>query len=69
MEAMSLEGYIGKRIWVAANDTISKGNIEVTLRGLEAGGIWIEEQGLTNRLLSEHGVTMSPETPWTCPHF
>lgn len=37
--------------------------LEVRLRGVEAGGIWIESQELTNQILQNAGASSAPRTP------
>jgi len=55
---MQLSDFIDKSIIVSV--TALGGVKEVTLRGVEAGGIWIESQEATNQLLTHFKTATSP---------
>jgi hypothetical protein len=40
-----------------------RGNIKVKLLGVEAGGLWIESQAITNAVPQTFEVASSPRTP------
>lgn len=59
---MELRDYIGDSIMLVIPDLDPKPQL-VTLLGVEAGGIWIESQPLTNKLLETIGQQVWPASP------
>ena len=59
---MELRDYIGDEIMLAIPDLDPKLQL-VTLRGVEAGGIWIKSQPMTNLLLETIGQQVWAGSP------
>ena len=59
---MELRDYVGDEIMLIIPDIDALPQL-VTLLGVEAGGIWIESQPLTNRLLKTIGQQTWPASP------
>ncbi len=59
---MQLSECIGQQIGIFAPRLHAGKFLEVKLHGVEAGGIWIESQGLTNEVLETMGLSSAPRT-------
>jgi hypothetical protein len=62
---MQLSDYVGQSLAFMIfrlNPDVAQ---EAVLRGVEAGGVWVESQQLTNDLLGQVGVSCAPRTPVT----
>jgi hypothetical protein len=59
---MKLNDYIDKSIMI---QILGYGDSPITarLRGVETGGIWIENQDITNQILTAAGRLQSAQTP------
>jgi hypothetical protein len=59
---MQLSDYIGSTV-LAVIPGIDKTKVQkIKLHGVEAGGVWIENQSLTNAFLEFLGVSSAPKT-------
>ena len=59
---MNLEKFVGETILAMVE--MVPGKIQrLKLLGVEAGGIWVESQYLTNFLLTQLGAASAPKTP------
>jgi len=59
---MQLADYIGERLAFLIPRIDPEGETEVILHGVEAGGVWIESQRLTNELMTQFRVAYAPRT-------
>jgi hypothetical protein len=59
---MQLSDYVGRDLVVLIPRLNSDVERKVRLHGVEAGGIWIESQQVTNELLTRIGVSIAPKT-------
>jgi hypothetical protein len=62
MNQMELKSLVGSSIAITI-PRVGKKPLHVTLIGVEAGGIWIESQGMTDALLGAAKVNASAKTP------
>jgi hypothetical protein len=59
---MQIADYVGRDLVVLIPRLNSGVEQKVRLHGVDAGGIWIESQQLTNELLTRVGVSVAPKT-------
>ena len=57
---MQLSDYVGQQIIINAQPL--GGLKQVKLLGVEAGGVWIESQEITNQLLAQLKIATAPNT-------
>jgi hypothetical protein len=59
---MQFTDYIDKSILVLIPRFHERKYLKVMLRGVEAGGIWIESQDIINQFLTGVGLSSAPKT-------
>jgi|HubBroStandDraft_6_1064221.scaffolds.fasta_scaffold13171_3 hypothetical protein len=70
MEQVNFEKLVGQEVLIFSDALKGKSAPEkVTVRGVDAGGIWIECQSITDTMLKGIGKTMFEGTPLTYVPF
>jgi hypothetical protein len=63
MDVVTLQSFVGKTV-AAVIPLMHKTKFqEITIRGVEHGGIWIESQALTNAMIKAAGLQDPSKTP------
>jgi hypothetical protein len=59
---MQLSDYVGQTLTVLIPRIHEDSEEKVRVHGVEAGGVWIESQRLTNRLMTRLSASTAPKT-------
>lgn len=60
---MKLQSLVGSTVRMLIPRLHAVKHQDVKLLGVEVGGLWIENQGITNAILQAAGVATGPRTP------